>query len=988
MSTMNAEKDEKSARNVSRKTGSAQNKQRLPHPLSLQLASVIFRARLALFWERLWPHLWPLLMITGGFVLYLALGFPLYLPGWMHLAILLIFFGVILWRLKALADHFPAWPKEVEALARVERESRLPHNPLRTLADRSVAPPDDPRARILWERHKERLLRGIDRLRAGLPRSQVPKRDPYALRFALALVLIATFWLGGMERLRTSLHALWPQGLPYVNLSAASSIDAWLTPPVYTGKPPLVLAAAGRIAEPKDDIVVPVKSRLSIRITGGKNPQLTLYALDPDGSAGRQVARIPLKPSPPGKHPDASMTSPSESRSWSLEHVIDRPLVVVVTDGGERARWRIATVPDLPPQVRLVKTPSSTLRGGLVLSWKISDDYGVNRLHARIRLESPTPPAADAGQTRNVRQKALGEKKKGKNNGAALNDEESNKESQLPKGPLSYPPPDFDIPLPAGIQKKASGTYTRMLADHPWAGMPVILTLEAFDQGGNRASSAPHRIVLPGRVFRHPLARALVEQRRLLVRHPRKAPEIAIMLAAFTLWPQGLIEDSGVYLGLRQVAWKLHHARNEQDLREVVAALWHLATRIEDGNAADALRDLQAARRALERALEQGAPPEEIDRLMQNLRQAMKRYLQGLAEQARRQMQNGKAPLTGAPVRRLTPEDFQRMLDRLEDLARTGSRDAARQLLSELDTMLQNLQPMTGGTMPSPGQQALSRMQKLMRDQQKLMDDTYQAGPRKQGNGPRGHENRTYDGQNNAVPRSRSSSRLEHRRPRTNHQGRHPQRPEVPPHSSENGSSGMSRDRSGSLRDGTMPEPPSPDMYGTPAPRGGIQPNTKRPSFPDLAQRQKELADRLRRMMDSLGNHGLPVPETLKRSGREMERAGRALMNSRRGAALAHQRRALNALRRAARTLARRLARRQGQGRPGFMGPDNANLDPLGRPIPHYGESFGPRQDILPPESAIERARRILKALRERASRPNRPRRELDYIDRLLRGLY
>ena len=954
----------------------------LPPPLRLRLAGAVFRARLALFWERLWPRLWPLVMISGGFALYLALGLPLYLPGWVHLAVLFFFFGLVLWAVKEFVAQFPAWPDENEALARLERESHLPHNPLRTLADKPAAPAADARAQTLWQRHRERLLRSITRLRAGLPRSQVPARDPYALRFALALALIAAFLLGGAERMRASLHALYPRGLPQMTLTAATAIDAWLTPPAYTGKRPIVLAAAGRTAAPKDDIVVPEKSRLSIRITGADDPQLVLYALNPDGSAGKRLARLPFKPLVKSEQAGTGARSAGDRRSWTLEHVIDRPLIVALTDGGELVRWRIATVPDLPPEVRLVKTPSATLRGGLVLSWEATDDYGVSRLRARIRLDEASPEIGKNAPSHPAARKTAG-KETEKTNKAGT------EKTKLPKGPLSYPPPDFDIPLPAGVQQKAKGTYTRMLADHPWAGLPVILTLEASDQAGNVARSAPHRFILPGRVFRHPLARALIEQRRLLVRHPRKAPEIAVMLAAFTLWPEGLIEDSGVYLGLRQAALKLHTAKNENDLREIVAALWHLATRIEDGDAANALRDLQAARKALEEALERGASPEEIERLMQNLREAMNRYLQGLAEQARRRMQNGMPPMATAPAQRLSPEDFQRMLDKLEDLARTGSRDAARQLLSELDAMLQNLQPMTGNAMPSPEQRALSQMHKLMREQQKLMDETYQARPNEGTGNPFQSEQELYEDQPNRPGNRQGSAREGRNSPPGDWLGQRPRLPDLLPQNPREGS-GAERDRAQTRPNGARPERPGPGNRGrnqaAPGNRAGGDETT--PSLPDLAERQQDLARRLQQMMEALGNRGLPVPEALKRSGREMEQAGRALKNGRRGRALNHQRRALDSLRRAARDMARRMAQGQGRGQPGLMMPDGVDLDPLGRPMRQFGESFGPRRDILPPESAIERARRILKALRERAARPDRPRRELDYIDRLLRGLY
>ena len=45
-----------------------------------------------------------------------------------------------------------------------------------------------------------------------------------------------------------------------------------------------------------------------------------------------------------------------------------------------------------------------------------------------------------------------------------------------------------------------------------------------------------------------------------------------------------------------------------------------------------------------------------------------------------------------ADTKMLRSQDLQRMLDQIENLAKTGARDAARQLLSELQNMLENLQ--------------------------------------------------------------------------------------------------------------------------------------------------------------------------------------------------------------------------------------------------------------------------------------------------------
>jgi uncharacterized protein (TIGR02302 family) len=81
----------------------------------------------------------------------------------------------------------------------------------------------------------------------------------------------------------------------------------------------------------------------------------------------------------------------------------------------------------------------------------------------------------------------------------------------------------------------------------------------------------------------------------------------------------------------------------------------------------------------------------------------------------------------------LSQQDLKSMLDRLENLARSGNKDAARRLLEELQSMLENLQ------MARPGAQgdddgdddmmsALDELGDMIRKQQQLRDKTFKQG--------------------------------------------------------------------------------------------------------------------------------------------------------------------------------------------------------------------------------------------------------------------
>src|SRR5204863_9440371 len=82
----------------------------------------------------------------------------------------------------------------------------------------------------------------------------------------------------------------------------------------------------------------------------------------------------------------------------------------------------------------------------------------------------------------------------------------------------------------------------------------------------------------------------------------------------------------------------------------------------------------------------------------------------------------------GQQSQTIRPDDLQKMLDMIEKLAQSGAKDAAQELLSQLDIILRYLQPgmknQMGEQSNSPLSQMLDQLSELMRRQQNLMDDT------------------------------------------------------------------------------------------------------------------------------------------------------------------------------------------------------------------------------------------------------------------------
>jgi len=347
------------------------------------------------------------------------------------------------------------------------------------------------------------------------------------------------------------------------------------------------------------------------------------------------------------------------------------------------ASWQIEIVPDNPPKITFAKPPTATPRAALRIDYQASDDYGVEGVREVIRRDGGKP------------------------------------DDTL----------DIEAPLPGLHLKQAQATSYHDLTPHPWAGLPVEVRLIATDALGQTGESEPVRMKLPERVFNHPIARAIIDQRKELVIDPESRAAVADTLNDLRERPSLYRDDTIVFLGLRLAEQRLRLNDDEKSVAEVEQLLWDTALRVEDGNTSLAERELRRLQQELQDALAKNAPDEEIDRLMRELQQALDRYLQALAENLARNPDQAEQPID--PSRIVTGRDLQHMLDRARELARDGARDQARELLSQLHNMLENLRMAKPGEMPQRGagqaQQMMRGMHDLMQRQQQLLDRSFRA---------------------------------------------------------------------------------------------------------------------------------------------------------------------------------------------------------------------------------------------------------------------
>jgi uncharacterized protein (TIGR02302 family) len=829
----------------------------------LRLARALLRARGSFFWERLWPALAAVAAAVGLFLALSWAGLWLVVPP-IGRAI-----GVGVFVLLVLAAAIPfvrlRLPSRRDALNRVDKVSGEPHRPATALTDTMAGNADDPIAQALWQAHRERALLSARNLRAGWPSPRLSLRDPMALRALVLLLAVATFIAAGPERGKRIYAAFdWHGVVPPKNFR----VDAWINPPTYTGRPPVMLTG---LATGQGPIAVPAGSVLVVRATG--NVHLDV------------VAQGGLEPAAQ----DTATQLPAGSEEHRLTIKADGSAKVGGVIGGEHV-WRFTAIPDRAPTIEFTKDPERQARGALRMDYKMDDDYGVVEAKAVLALKD----AAQAGAH-----------------------------------PL-YGPPDFPLSLPQMRTRSGTAQTTRDLTEHPWSGADVTVTLTAKDEAGNEGRSAARDLTLPERIFVKPLARALVEQRRNLALDANAKPIVLTAVDALTLAPEQFSMESGVYLGLRAIYHELDHAKSDDELRSVVARLWEMAVQLEDGNVSQAEKALRDAQEALRQALERGASDEELKKLMDTLRAAMDRFLQALAQEMRRNPEALNRPLD-SNTRMLSQQDLKSLLDRLENMARSGNREAAQQLLDQLQAMMENLQ------MARPGMQqngdddmnsALDELSDMIRKQQQLRDKTY-----KQGQEGRDRQQRQQRGQRGQQGQPKMGDLQKDQQ--------------------------ALRDRLNKLLEQLR--------------KRGLG-NQQQPG--EQGEQQGE---------------GEELGQQLGDAGEAMGEAEGELGEGDADGAVDSQGRALDSLRKGAQGLAQQMQKQgigQGQG-PGQPGRGRAraqqDTDPLGRPLRGRGYDTDPTLKV-PGEIDAQRARRILEELRRRFGEATRPQLELDYIERLLKG--
>ena len=689
--------------------------------------------------------------------------------------------------------------------------------------------------------------------------------------------------------------------------------EGWIEPPAYTGKPTLYLA----------DIIAN-----RVQVPQGSFITLRLYGQEGDLAVNETVS---------GRTDDLGAATDQQQGF----EVTQAGRLEIEGEGG--ATWQILLLEDEAPTVELTGPIEADAQGEMSQPFSAMDDYGVLAGVATIEL----------------------------------NLEGVDRRHGLTIEPDLRTVIVIDLPMPfSGDRADFEEFLIDDFSEHPWANLPVVLMLQVEDGLGQTGASDPENIILPGRRFFQPIARAVIEQRRDILWSKANAPRAAQVLRAVSNRPDELFPDETTYLRLRAIIRRLEAMEtsglSDEVQDELSLALWELAVQLEEGSLADARARLERAQERLEEAMRNGASDEEIGELMQELREAMSDYMQQLANEIEPsdndgtdqpdQQQNGET---------ITQDELQALMDRIQELMEEGRMAEAMELMEQLNELMENLQMTEGGEggeggPRTPGQQSMEDLAETLRDQQDLTDEAFRDLQEQFNQGQeQGHDPGDQSGQQpGQQPGEQGQDGQD------GQGGQQPGQQQGQGQGQGDNTQGGLTDESGQGGEGG----------------GGAQ---------SLAERQQALRDGLNQLRNGLpglsGDAADNAEQSLERAEGAMDGAEDALRDGDLAEAIDQQAEAMDALRDGLRNLGQALAENQmdeleeGQGTQTGNAegrPEPERRDPLGRQIGNSGQ-LGTEESMLQDE-INRRAEELLQELRNRSADQERPQLELDYLRRLL----
>jgi uncharacterized protein (TIGR02302 family) len=400
----------------------------------------------------------------------------------------------------------------------------------------------------------------------------------------------------------------------------------------------------------------------------------------------------------------------------AIESIIDKNTDLIIKQNKNIIFKRnIEAVPDSAPLVDFIEKPKATIKGVLDIDYVFSDDYEITKFYAQIVLKKP------------IMLSKLAEIK-------------------------------FNIPFEGSDDKQTIGQYYYDLSEHIWAGLPAKVILVAEDYIGQNGKSRELEMRLPEKPFNNLLALSVINQRKNLALSKEEPFEVGKILTEIIeggsfdnkllVAKDWLLEASNILLESSDNSLLTNKKKNF-----VIDLLWKTALFIESGQLSIAENELRRAQQDLQEALSKGGEGAEIDEMMENLDNALAKYLEELenpmdidAPQVSESDNPGdRGGENGAQSNEKA--DLEEKLEDIAELTASGSLDEAQEQLDQMQDMSESLDRDALGEALGEEEgetpMAMQQISEMMQEQEALMEDSFdqsmnaaQADQKMPGSGP------------------------------------------------------------------------------------------------------------------------------------------------------------------------------------------------------------------------------------------------------------
>ena len=646
------------------------------------------------------------------------------------------------------------------------------------------------------------------------------------------------------------------------------------------------------------------------------------------------------------------------AQSFEIREHIEDTAQVEFRVGLIRKSFALNVSDDLPPEVTITEPPEADKRDRLTLAYGLKDDFGVETLQLEMTLltEGLSDDTAFEGTT-----------------------------------VIS------DIPLAGSSQTSVESAKAALdLSKTRYAGRKVIGRLVATDGAGQTGVSEPIWFTVPDKIFVEPLAKAVAEQRTLVMaglddvyaptpkpewvpsdgylnelqprlhwdRAPAPIQRATLLIEAVTDEPAAdLFQDPAVFMGLRHARSQMRHAESIEELQSLPEDLWRIALRAEFGVLGSALEEMREAEAALREGIARRAAKREIDTLFERYNLAVDAYTEELRRKAQEEGTESEDGGEGGGQTSGSLDEIQELLKAIEEANAAGDTEGARKALARLAEVLENMQVQlsqgggggeggdgsSSGDMSEEEKKQLEDLADLTGKQRDLQDETERAEQNEESDEGENQEEGETQGDEQKLDPEELARRQAELRDLLDRLGE--------PLAGD-GESGDGETGQGESGDG---EDPSEGQAGAQPGEGETGAGTESGESGEggSGALQEQFAEGL-----GAAEEAMRLSEDALQRG-DLSGAGEA------------QQEAIQALREAGEALAEALSEQRGEEG------ENGGDDPLGRSDDGFDD--GKSSTDIDDRDNATRSRELLEELRRRAAEQQRETEERDYLERLLK---